>query len=66
MSLGTASTKDVGELVGNLFGSVRKMLTADEKMFDAVIGPSGSGPGRPAYIYLSIETLADGGVAAGL
>ncbi|CAN8272440.1 unnamed protein product [Cochlearia groenlandica] len=63
MSLGTTATKDVGELVSKLFGSVRKMLTADEKMFDAVIGPSGSGP---TYIYLAIETLADGGVAAGL
>ncbi|KAF3518223.1 hypothetical protein DY000_02061623 [Brassica cretica] len=35
-----------------LFGSVRKMFKADEKMFDAVTGLSGSGP---AYTFLAIE-----------
>lgn len=63
MSLGGAATKADGELVSKLFGSVGKIWTADEKMFDAVTGLSGSGP---AYIYLAIEALADGGVAAGL
>ncbi|MBA0789887.1 hypothetical protein Gohar_014569 [Gossypium harknessii] len=63
MSLGGAATEQDGELVGKLFGAVGKTWKADEKLFDAVTGLSGSGP---AYIYLTIEALADGGVTAGL
>ncbi|KAK6127260.1 hypothetical protein DH2020_038986 [Rehmannia glutinosa] len=63
ISLGTAATKDDGELIANLFGAIGKVWTANEKLFDAITGLSGSGP---AYIYLAIEALADGGVAAGL
>ncbi|XP_013632792.1 PREDICTED: pyrroline-5-carboxylate reductase-like [Brassica oleracea var. oleracea] len=57
------TTEEDGALVAKLFGSVGKMFKADEKMFDAVTCLSGSGP---AYIFLAIEALADGGVAAGL
>ncbi|XP_010273292.1 PREDICTED: pyrroline-5-carboxylate reductase [Nelumbo nucifera] len=63
MCLGKAATKEDGELIANLFGAIGKMWKADEKLFDAVTGLSGSGP---AYIYLAIDALADGGVAAGL
>ncbi|KAF6170239.1 hypothetical protein GIB67_029368 [Kingdonia uniflora] len=63
MSLGESATKEDGELIANLFGAIGKVWKADEKLFDAVTGLSGSGP---AYIYLAIEALADGGVAAGL
>ncbi|KAG1371141.1 pyrroline-5-carboxylate reductase [Cocos nucifera] len=57
-----ATKKDEGR-VTSLFNAIGKIWTADENHFDAVTGLSGSGP---AYIYLAIEALADGGVAAGL
>ncbi|KAH0883982.1 hypothetical protein HID58_060078 [Brassica napus] len=60
------TTEEDGALVAKLFGSVGKMFKADEKMFDAVTGLSTSRGSGPAYIFLAIEALADGGVAAGL
>ncbi|XP_059646173.1 pyrroline-5-carboxylate reductase isoform X1 [Cornus florida] len=63
MSLGSDATKEDGELIEQLFGAIGKIWTANEKLFDAVTGLSGSGP---AYMFLAIEALADGGVAAGL
>ncbi|GMN72616.1 hypothetical protein TIFTF001_054215 [Ficus carica] len=63
MSLGGAATEEDGNLIAKLFGSVGKLWKADEIYFDAVSGLSGSGL---AYLYLAIEALADGGVAAGL
>ncbi len=49
--------------VESLLSSVGKAYMVDESQMDAVTGLSGSGP---AYICLVIESLADGGVAAGL
>ncbi|XP_074591425.1 pyrroline-5-carboxylate reductase [Curcuma longa] len=63
MCVGELATEKDEERVASLFRAIGKVWTADEKYFDAVTGLSGSGP---AYIYLAIEALADGGVAAGL
>nr|XP_019710446.1 pyrroline-5-carboxylate reductase isoform X2 [Elaeis guineensis] len=63
MCVGEMATKKDEERVTSLFNAIGKIWTADEKYFDAVTGLSGSGP---AYIYVAIEALADGGVAAGL
>lgn len=46
-----------------LFQSVGQCIKLDEHHFDAVTGLCGSGP---AYLYLIMEALADGGVRVGI
>lgn len=62
-ALGNFASPEDGKLMKVLLGSVGLALEVEEKMLSAVTGVSGSGP---AYIYLVIEAMADGGVAAGL
>ncbi len=58
----TASAEDLA-LAGRILGAVGLAFATPEKSLDAVTGLSGSGP---AYVFLVIEALSDGGVAAGL
>lgn len=51
------------EFVINIFKSLGEVVELDEKYFDAVTSLSGSGP---AYVYLFIKSLIDGGIQGGL
>ena len=51
------------ESARKLFDSVGKTVMVDEKHMDAITGLSGSGP---AFIYIILESLAEGGVKMGL
>ncbi len=60
---GGAATAEDGELVQRLLSAVGVAVEVPEGLLDAVTGLSGSGP---AYGYLMIEALSDGGVRMGL
>ena len=51
------------ELAEQLFQPLGRTVVADEKHMDAITGLSASGP---AFLYIVIEALAEGGVKAGL
>ena len=62
-ALGKKATRNDGKLVGQILDAVGKSFLLEEKYLDAVTGLSGSGP---AFIYVVMEALADGGVKMGL
>jgi pyrroline-5-carboxylate reductase len=62
-SLGEHARPEDSELVKAIFETVGLAIQMDEKHLDAVTGLAASGP---AYVFLMIEALSDGGVKMGL
>lgn len=63
LALDSSATEADVKLAIEIFSSVGKAIIVEEKMMDAITGLSGSGP---AYAFLFIEALSDGGVKMGL
>jgi pyrroline-5-carboxylate reductase len=63
LSPGTHATAQHLKVATKIFTSVGTAVQVQEHLLDAVTALSGSGP---AYVYLMIEALVDGGVKVGL
>lgn len=61
--LGPRAKAADGAVLNELLGALGSACEIEEKQFDAVTALASSGP---ALVYVMIEALADGGVAAGL
>jgi len=57
------SLKAETEILRNLFGKIGKVMIIDEQYLKAVTAISGS---APAYVFMFIEALANGGIREGL
>lgn len=63
LSPGKGVEAETLSLALRIFGSVGKTWVLEERYLDAVTGLSGSGP---AFVFMVIEAMADGGVKSGL
>ncbi len=63
LAVGSGVPEGEVALVQQIFGAVGRVILVEEQLMDAVTGLSGSGP---AYVFLAIEALTDGGVKMGL
>lgn len=63
LAIGPGVGDDEVACARQIFESVGRVVRVDERFMDAVTGLSGSGP---AYVFLMIEAMADGGVNMGL
>lgn len=63
LALGAGVSEEDSQLARTVFDVVGRVVLVEERLMDAVTGLSGSGP---AYVFLAIEALADGGVKMGL
>jgi pyrroline-5-carboxylate reductase len=63
LAFGPGIGEEEKQMARAIFESAGKVVVVEERLMDAVTGLSGSGP---AYVYLMIEALADGGVKVGL
>ena len=60
---GTKATNEDAQVIQSLFESIGTCEEVSEYLMDPITALSGSGP---AYIFVLIEALADGGVKMGL
>jgi pyrroline-5-carboxylate reductase len=63
VAAGRNATKADVKLVNKIFSGVGEVVEVEENLMDAITGLSGSGP---AFIYIMIEALSDGGVLTGI
>lgn len=63
LARGPRATEDHVQVAQRIFSSVGRVVTLDDKHMDAVTSLNGSGP---AFVYVVLEALADGGVMMGL